>query len=191
MRLLTLFSTLFMASAAFAGSPDEDPIARAYRDRFEAANTPTFAQVLLNRPGRTTDEYRGFWTNCHQRTLEDGNFNSNTTRFRFVQRTPEILLDSDYGRGQEYYFIEGELQNIRTIEVEVSRPNTEIKLKTKLRMITSIRVEANGNLILENAFVPTDLAPYPEYGTLALGAGSRYRTARVSNYTVCQPKDLL
>lgn len=187
MRLLSLMSALLLTTAAFAGSPDEDPIARAYRDRFEAADAPTFAQVLMLKPGRTTNDYRGYWRNCHGRTLEEGNFISSNTNFQATERTPDILI----GEGLEYYYVEGELQNIRNIEVEVTQPNTDVKLKTKLRALTSIRVESNGNLIIENAFVPTNLAPYPEYKTLALGAGVRHRNARVSNYTVCQLKDLL
>ncbi len=187
MRFLTLMSALLVTSAALAGSPDEDPIARAYRDRFEAADAPTFAQVLMLKPGRTTNEYRGYWTNCHSRTLEEGNFNSTTTNLQASERTPDILIAGSL----EYYYVEGELQNIRSVEVEVTQPNTDLKLKTKLRALTSIRVESNGNLIIENAFVPTNLAPYPEYKTLAIGAGVRYRDARVSNYTACQIKDLL
>ena len=176
---------LCLTLQAFAGMPDEDPIAAKYVGRFANARVPHFEDLVRYKDPRAThdrNQTMGIWMSCHTRDLSRGNFISSYRRYDFVQRTPDIIEDANY----EYIINHGELQANGNFDL---RTDLDATKTLPTRIYATVRVEADGQLIIETAIVPlkeAKLSGYELVSSVALNP-----TAKIISYGVCDPKNLI
>lgn len=184
----TLIFILFVSQFSFAGSPEEDPIARNYHERFLAAITPTMEQIYRLKPDRTEERWRGEWIKCHSRSLKKGLFESWGSRYSFSPVTDEILVTDIYSttRGSEYYLHQGEFQNISNVKL---KSDADPEKGVDSLSFDTIRVDLEGNLIIERSLVPVEAAQLKALEVRSAAVGSL--EAKVESYTVCRLKDML